>query len=172
MARSNRKKDTRGPVQRLYDAERVANDQSYLDVITPEQLQSGCYENHRGGRRFFRLTHLDRLHKNGKLTYEQHQAGTHYRNLWDLGRYDTTRTMDLDRVRGQELVTFTLPTRAQDARDQWRAARREVPKRMVGFTDRLLLRDEWPSVHHRQADRNLTQLRSVLDLLAFHFRLI
>ena len=167
MARQRR--DTRGPLQRTIDNEAVARDQSYLDVITPEQAASGQYANHNGGRRYFRLTHLDRLHRNGKLTYEQHQAGTHYRSLFELGRYDTPRTMDLDRIRGNNVVSFHLPSRQQQARDMWRDARQQLHD--TGFADRFLLRDHWPPMrqHHRQ--RALSTLRNILDTLAHHFRL-
>lgn len=174
------RRDMRGPLQRAYDNERAANDQSELDVLTPEQRASGLYASgfdekgkaQSGGRRYFRLAHIDRLHRNGKLTYEQHQAGEHYRNLWDMGRYDAPKTMNLDPLRGSNIVQFTLPTRAQDARDLWRLARREIQMRDVGFADRLLLHDQWPKVHHRASLRNLTTLRNVLDTLAVHFRFV
>lgn len=181
MARKGRSKpDTRGPLQRLFDRQCAANDQSFLDVLTPEQFNSGRYASGfdgKGkatttGRRYFRLTHLDRLHKNGKLTYEQHKAGEHYRELWDIGRYDAPRTSDYQRVRGSNVIEFTMPTRREDAREMWRAARREIQVRDVGFADRFLLRDDWPKVHHRASARNLATLRNVLDTLAVHFRFV
>lgn len=166
------KKDNRGPLQRSLDNERVAGEQSFLDVLTPEQIASGDYANENGGRRYFRLRHLDRLHKNGKLTYEQHQAGAHYRELYDLGRYDSTRTADLTRIRGENVVHFTLPTKAQDARDQWHAARKEIQARYVGIADAFLIRDKWPKLHHRRQATHLTAIRCALDTLAAHFRYI
>lgn len=174
------KRDVRGPLQRAYDNERAANDQAALDVLTPEQRASGLYASgfdekgkaQTGGRRYFRLAHIDRLHRNGKLTYEQHQAGAHYRNLWDMGRYDAPKTMNLDPLRGSNIVQFSLPTKAQEARDLWRLARREIQSRDVGFADRLLLHDQWPPQSTKQRDRCMKTLRNVLDTLAVHFRFV
>lgn len=172
MGRAKKKQDNRGPLQRAMDNERVANDQSFIDVLTPEQLASGDYEAKDKGRRYYRLQHIDRLHKNGRLTYEQHQAAAMYRDLYDAGRYDAPRTQDWTRVRGENVVNFTMPTKQQDARDRFNDARKEIPRKLVGFVDRLLLRNEWPKVHHRAAARNLTDLRNALDTLAAHFRFI
>lgn len=171
MAKAKRKIDNRTPLQRALDNERVANDQSYLDVLTPEQAASGDYESKGGGRRYYRKSHLDRLHDNGKLTYEQHAAGTMYRDLHEAGRYDAPRTQDWTKVRGPNVLNFTLPTSAQDARDRWHDARKEVPRDIVGFVDRLLLKGEWPqSRQQRHRDHYLATLRNGLDVLARHFR--
>lgn len=172
MGRARKKHDNRGPLQRALDNDRVANDQSYLDVITPEMAAKGCYSAENKGRRYFRTQHLDRLHKAGKLTYEQYEAGKIYRNLYDAGRYDSTRTADWTRVRGENVVTFTLPTSAQDSRDRWHVARKEVPIKLVGFLDRLVLRDEWPQSRQQRVRASyLTTLRNGLDVLVYHFRL-
>ena len=90
---TKRKVDNRTPFQRMLDNERVANDQSYLDVLTPEQAASGLYDasNEGKGRRYFRTSHLDRLHKNGKLTYEQREAGEWYRTQYAKCRYDSVK---------------------------------------------------------------------------------
>lgn len=171
MARSQRKSpDTRGPLQRSLD--RIATDeaQSLIDVITPEQRAKGRYEAH-GGRRYFKVSHLDRLHRNGKLTYDQLQAGKWYRDHFDLGRYDKPASPDYTRVRGQNVVQFDLPSSTQDARDRWRAARKAFDHRDVGFMDRLLLRDEWPRFgQHRSREAMLTTLRHNLDRLAAYLR--
>lgn len=181
MSRAGRKQvDRRGRLQRALDGVEAASAQSFLDVITPEQLASGNYATgfdtkgkaQTTGRRYFRLSHLDRLHKNGKLTYEEHQAGTHYRDLFEMGRYDCPRTSDYQRVRCGNVVSFDMSTRREDARDRWRAARKEIQMRDVGFADRFLLRDEWPSVHHRQLSKHLERLKSVLKTLGAHFGII
>ena len=56
MAKARRRIDNRTPLQRALDNERVANDQSYLDVLTPEQAASGLYEAQNKGRRYFRTS--------------------------------------------------------------------------------------------------------------------
>jgi hypothetical protein len=149
----------------------VEEAQSYLDVITPEMLARGDYAAEKRGRRYYRLSHLDRLRRNEKLTYEQHQAGVWYRAQWDAGQYDKPRTSDYTRVRGENVVQFTLPTNAQQARNNWRTARSAIPGHLVGLADRLILRNEWPKVHHRTLARSLADLRDALDSLARHLRL-
>jgi len=170
-AKRKAKADNRGPLQRLHDNEQVQRDQSYLSVITPEMDAKGCYSAESRGRRYFRLRNLDRLHRNGKLTYEQHQAGAWYRDQWEMGRYDSTRTMDLTRTeRGSGAVGFS--ERIQDARDRWREARKQIPMRLVGFADRFLLHDEWPNpLQQRHRESNLSQLKEALNVLVVHLRL-
>jgi hypothetical protein len=169
--RNRVKVDRRGPLQRVLDNAVTEEEQSYLDVITPEMSARGDYGAENKGRRYFRLRHLDRLHRAGRLTYEQHAAGDWYRTQWEAGRYDSSRTADWTRVRGENVVQFTLPTKAQQARDNWRSARSIIPVHLVGFADRFLLQDNWPKVHHRAMAHNLTDLRKVLDSLARHLRL-
>ncbi len=173
MARGRRAKiDNRGPLQRALDNIAIEDAQSYLDVITPEMAAKGVYSAENKGRRYFRLRHLDRLHKAGKLTYEQHQAGDWYRTQWEAGRYDAARTADWTRVRGQNVVQFILPTNAQQARDNWRAARSLIPRQIVGFMDRFLLHDHWPTVRqHKDRGSNMVTLTTGLNLLASYLRL-
>lgn len=174
MAKAGRKRkpDTRGPLQRVLDNAKIEKDQSFLDVITPEMAAKGCYSAENRGRRYFRVAHLDRLHKAGKLTYEQYSAGDWYRTQWHAGRYDSTRTADWTRVRGENVVQFSLPTAAQQARDNWRAARSVIPSRLVGLLDRFVLHDHWPKAHHRALARSLADLHEALDILARHLRFV
>ena len=171
MAKAKRKVDNRTPLQRALDNERVANDQSYLDVLTPEQAASGLYEAQNKGRRYFRTSHLDRLHKNGKLTYEQQQAGEWYRTQYAKCRYDSVKIANYgEAIAG--LPSFDIEERKQDARDLFREARMEIPGEIVGFMDRFLLHDRWPQ-SRKQSARNgyLTDVRNGLDALAKFLRL-
>lgn len=182
MKRGQRR-DERGALQRLYDAQAVAEAQSQLDVLPAAQIamqveplpeygpELRVFAPVDKGRRYFRLQHIDRLHRNGKLTYEQHAAGTWYRDRYEAGRYDNPRTQDWTKVRGENVVNFTMPTIAQQAREQWRVARMHWPADMIGFMDRLLLRDELPRRHHRAAMRQLADIRRALDAMAKHLRL-
>ena len=43
MAKSKRRIDNRGPMQKVVDAARIAEEQSQLDIITPEQRAKGTY---------------------------------------------------------------------------------------------------------------------------------
>lgn len=62
MARA-RKKDNRGPLQRMYDAAHTIEKQSDLDVLTPEQRAKAEYVGN--GRTFRRNTLLDRWFDEG-----------------------------------------------------------------------------------------------------------
>lgn len=174
MATKHAKKnhvDRRTPLQRHFDNASLAIDQSYIDVITPEMAAKGCYKAENKGRRYYRLQHVDRLHKAGKLTYEQHQAAEWYRAQWDAGQYDRPSCADYTRVRGENVVQFTLPTNAQQARDNWRHARSVWPALMCGFMERLILRDEYPPLRQRASQRRLTDIRNSLDAMAKYLRL-
>lgn len=207
--RTKAKVDTRGPLARLLDAERLAESQGVINVLTDTQLammisplafsrlpdpqnegerlarmkereaqvldvygkERAVFAAENKGRRFYRLQHLDRLHKNQKLTYEQHQAGKWYRDRWEAGQYDRPASTDYSRPRGESIGDFTPLDRQQRARDEWRRARCEWPKDMVGFMDRFLLRDHFPRLHHRAAARQLSDIRRALDAMAKYLRL-
>lgn len=81
MARK-RPKDTRGPLQRLIDSERVANDQSTLAVITPEQRAKGTYE----GERRIVNNHdpVQRWKAAGRLSDSQAHAIELCQRLWAI----------------------------------------------------------------------------------------
>lgn len=61
------KRDMRGPLQRILDAERVADEQAKLDVITPEQRAKGTYQGN--GRRLVNHTTLDRWLREGGIGF-------------------------------------------------------------------------------------------------------
>lgn len=74
--------DTRGPLQRAYDAERVAQEQSGLDVITPEQRAKGTYT----GLRQIVNNHdpVERWKASGKLSQPQQVVIEMCQRLWRL----------------------------------------------------------------------------------------
>lgn len=76
------KPDTRGPLQRVLDAERVANDQSVIAVITPEQRAKGTYQ----GERRIVNNHdpVQRWIASGRLTESQQLAIGYVRRLWEI----------------------------------------------------------------------------------------
>jgi len=83
MGKARKKKqDTRGPLQRILDADLVANDQSVLAVITDEQRAKGTYQ---GERRI--VNHHDpvmRWRASGRLSDSQQRSIDHVRRLWEL----------------------------------------------------------------------------------------
>lgn len=84
MAKAGRKKkiDLRGPLQRILDAAKVANDQEELNVITPEQRAKGTYQ----GERRIVNNHdpVQRWIASGKLSDSQQLSIAHVRRLWEL----------------------------------------------------------------------------------------
>lgn len=69
MTRARR--DERGPLQRAVDAEKLAKQQSILDVITPEQAAKGEYAPVTGvGRRYFHSTTLDKWFREGGVGFD------------------------------------------------------------------------------------------------------
>lgn len=78
------KPDTRGPLQRILDGSRVANDQSVIDVITPEMKAKGTYQgerrivnNHDPVARWLSATPP-------RLSDSQKRSIDHVRRLWEL----------------------------------------------------------------------------------------
>lgn len=82
MAKRKAKQDTRGPLQRALDAERVADDQSVIAVITPEQRAKGTYS----GERRIVNNHdpVQRWIASGRLTDSQQLAIGYVRRLWEI----------------------------------------------------------------------------------------
>ena len=157
-----------GPVARYEHKMAVDAKQSEIDVITPEMKAKGCYQAENKGRRYYRLQHLDRLHRNGQFTYEQYQAGIWYRDQFDRGRFDRPRTQDLTRPRGENVVDLDMGANEQRARDNWRRARTVWPRDTLGLMEAFLLRDAYPKQHHRARARLLDDLRRGLSAMAAH----
>lgn len=82
------KVDTRGPYQRMIDREKVANDQSELSVITPEQLAKGSYRpsDEKGVGRRYQNNHdpVQRWKAGRKLTQPQVVVIDKCRALWSI----------------------------------------------------------------------------------------
>lgn len=122
--------------------------------------------------RRFRSTHLDRLHKNGRLTYVQWFAGNWYRDKHDEGHSAPSVTAKYgEHVPGGE-PSFGLPrSEAQlRARQAWLAARSQWSREQQGFMDRMLIRDEYPRYGGSKAVRNIAFMRRALDVMAEYLR--
>src|SRR3546814_11905093 len=105
--------------------------------------------------RRFRSSHLDRLHKNGRLSWRQFYAGDWYRNLHHRGRFGLQVVASYgERTTGGE-IGYGLPrTEAQlNARRQFMEARKEWPLSMQGFMDRFLIQADMPRYGGRKAMR-------------------
>lgn len=97
MGRGKRKPiDTRGPLQRLLDREKVEQDQSVISVITPEQRAKGAYE----GERRITSNHdpISRWIASRKLTESQQHAIGYVRRLWDIAGLERPVTANYGHV--------------------------------------------------------------------------
>lgn len=96
--RNNKTKrvDTRGPLQRILDRETVANDQSHLVVITPEQRAKGTYT----GERRIVNNHdpVQRWIASGRLSDTQQLAIAHVRRLWEIAGLERSITANYGMV--------------------------------------------------------------------------
>jgi hypothetical protein len=118
--------------------------------------------------RLFKVRHLDRLHKAGKLSETQYAAGVWYRDQHDRCRYDRVRIMDPNRIVAG--VVMGSADWQEMARDRFRTARAALPREMIGFVDRLVLHNRWPKMHQRERFRTIERLGAALDDLAIHIQ--
>lgn len=157
--------------QEVIDAtpERIAMGESQL--VDPSRIDSS--EQPIGLTRRFTATHLDRLHKNKRLTWRQWYAGDWYRNQYMHAGIASRVVASYDgRVSGGE-PAYGLPSseRQMWARQNWRRARAAIPLTMAGFVDRFVLHDELPRYGGRAAMRSVAELGRALDALADWLRL-
>ena len=122
-------------------------------------------------RRFFKLSKLDGWHKSGVITQRQFSAGEQYRAL-------QARAVSIPRVVASygertsagECDYGMARTAAQArARQRFRAARDNIPTRLLGIADRLLIHDNLPAYRGRAQMNILADVRNALDALARHF---
>lgn len=94
MARGNKRGKAVGALQRLYNAQTVANDQSHLSVITPEQRAKGTYSE---GRRIVNNHDpVERWKASGKLTQSQEVVIEMCQRLWRLAGLSQSVTARYD----------------------------------------------------------------------------
>lgn len=94
MAGRNKRGKAVGALQRLYNAQAVANDQSHLMVITPEQRAKGTYSgerrivnNHDPVMRWIAL---------GRLSESQQHAIGYVRRLWEIAGLERSLTANYE----------------------------------------------------------------------------
>src|SRR3546814_786447 len=126
-----------------------------------------------GRVRRFRSATIDRLHKNGKLTWVQWYAGDVYRNTHARAALTPPVVAGYgERTSAGEISYGLARTDSQlRARKFLRECRESIPFEMRGFMDRLLIHDDLPRYGGRKAMRSLSQIRGALDKLADFMRL-
>lgn len=95
-ARKPARRDERGPLQRVVDAERTEREQSVISVITPEQRQKGTYQ----GERLIVNNHdpVARWVAAKRLTDSQQLAIGYVRRLWDIAGLERPVTANYGHV--------------------------------------------------------------------------
>lgn len=123
--------------------------------------------------RRFRHTMLDRLHRNGKLTWGQWYAGDRYREAHARAQIESVVVASYGERTSNGEVAYGLPRTISQlrARQQLRDYRAALPRDMQGFMDRFLIRDALPRYGGRAHFRQIGEVRKALDLLAIHMRL-
>jgi hypothetical protein len=153
---------------------------------TPERLAMGDHEvvealrsspqERMGKARKFRSAHLDRLHRSGNITYYQWYAGDWYRNAHARCGFTLSVVSSYGESTGGSVspATFGYGLPRQEAQIRARKAFRDAQKQfsqgMVGFMDRLLIRDNLPRYGGRAAARSMIEIRVALDKLAHYLR--
>lgn len=171
MGRGRRKQRTVVRIEHI-DAtpERLAKgDES--EFVNPAHIDSG--EQPIGLTRRFRASHIDRLHRNGKLTWVQWYAGDWFRNEHHRARFGLAVVASYGERTSAGENSYGLPrTEAQlRARRNVMAARAEFPPHMIGFMERLLIHDALPKYGGNQHMKQLTDIRKSLDALALWLRM-
>ena len=125
MAKRKTKPDTRGPLQRVVDRERVANDQATLTVITDAQRAKGTYV----GERRIVNNHdpVARWIATGKLTEGQKLAIGYVRRLWELSGLRQAVTANYGHVISGSGCTERRAALEIDARGDLRRCQGHVP---------------------------------------------
>lgn len=148
----------------------------HSEFVNPANIDSA--EQPIGLTRRFSATHLDRLHRNGKITWPQWYAGDWYRATHARCRFGSAATSAYgERTRAADCphdFGYGLPRQeaAVRARSDLSKARQQFSMDMRGFMERLLISDAMPKYGGRAAMRNLTDIRKALDTLAEYLRII
>lgn len=144
----------------------------YSEWIDPRQIDDNEQRNGTTARRF-RDSYLDRLHRNGKLTWVQWYAGDWYRRCHESAFRHPKVTANYGDSNGGGECDYGLPVTENQlrAREKLRAARTEWPKGMQGVMDRMLIHDAMPRYAGRKAMRAISDIRRALDAMAYHLRL-
>jgi hypothetical protein len=172
LARSGARRKRRGPKQyAAVDAtpERFAKGDA-AEFVNPAEIDSSEQPIGRV-RRFVTRPRLDRWHTSGVITQRQYSAGDRYRTLHQRA-FSEPRVVSAygERTTGGEPDYGLARTDAQQkARERFRMARLCVPADILGFIDRLLLKNNLPSYRGRAQMHTISQTRDALDKLAEHF---
>jgi hypothetical protein len=169
MAKAARKRKSRSDRighAELVDAtpERLAKGDEQ-EFVNPATIDSS--EQRIGLVRRFKATTLDRLHKNGAITPRQFDAGDWLREQYERCAFEGRVTASFDEpVSGGEPAYCLARTEFQArCREVYRAALKQLPAVMLGYTVRLVVHDQQPRYGGNQYYRTMRELGLALDRL-------
>jgi hypothetical protein len=143
----------------------------HVEWVNPAVIDST--EQPIGLTRRFGTSHIDRLYRNGRLTWTQYYAGTWYRDQHERCSFALSVVGSYGARTSASEPSYGLPrTEAQArARQLYMKARRAFPITMLGFMERLLIHDELPRYGGSAAMKNVRQIAAALDQLAIWLKL-
>ncbi len=167
MTKKRGRKVVRASVQRMLDAtpERLAKGDEF-EFVNPAKIDSD--EQPIGLVRRFRSSHLDRMHRGGRIGWAQWYAGDWYRNQHQRCCFALSVVSSYGERSSNSEPSYGLPrSQAQaSARQAFRQARLRFAIVDQSFMDSLLLHDELPTYGGRASLRNVRRVRAALDRLA------
>jgi hypothetical protein len=142
------------------------------DWINPAELDSS--EQPMGyTRRLKPMTRLDRWHRAQVITQRQYDAGNWYRTVYEAGSVEPRVVSSYGErtTGGENSYGLARTDRQLQARTALRQARCIFSREIVGFMDRLLLRDALPDFRGRRMMHTISEARHALDDLANYLKL-
>jgi hypothetical protein len=124
-------------------------------------------------RRLKPMSRLDRWHRAHVITQRQYDAGNWYRTVYEAGSIEPRVVSSYGErtTGGENSYGLARTDRQMQARLALRAARGIFCREMVGFMDRLLLRDALPDFRGRRMMHTISETRHALDDLADYLKL-
>lgn len=122
--------------------------------------------------RRFRTSHLDRWYRKdcpkSLLTWRQWYAGDWYRNMHHRAGFTMSVVSNLRERTSGGSPSYGLARTEQQARarDQWRAARSQMPDDVAGFVDMVVLHDRMPRYASRARMKRVMVIGRALDCIA------
>lgn len=124
-------------------------------------------------RRLHSMARLDKWHRAGVITQRQYEAGNWYRTVYERGQIEPRVVSSYGErtTGGENSYGLARNHRQLEARQALRGARLIFAREIVGFMDRLLLRDALPNFRGRRMMHTISEARNALDDLANYLRL-
>lgn len=124
-------------------------------------------------RRLKPMSRLDRWHRAQVITQRQYDAGNWYRTVYEAGNIEPRVVSSYGErtTGGENSYGLARTDRQLQARTALREARCIFPREIIGFMDRLLLRDALPDYRGRRMMHTISEARVALDELADYLQL-